>query len=100
MYSVNRDVLAFKDTDSLIRHLNTSGRVDLILSETRLPGTNGLDLLAYIKKHMPETHFIALSAVPEDETKAEELGADAFLAKPFVLKDLFDIVEQFVVNPN
>jgi CheY-like chemotaxis protein len=39
-----------------------------------------------------------MSANPEDEAAAEEAGVDAFLAKPFALQDLFEIVKKFVVG--
>jgi CheY-like chemotaxis protein len=39
-----------------------------------------------------------MSASPPDEKTSMELGADAFLAKPFTLQDLFDLVKQFVVG--
>jgi len=41
---------------------------------------------------------VVMSANPADELPAMELGAHAFLAKPFVLQDLFDIVQRCVVE--
>ena len=58
------------------------------------------EVLQHIKKKMPATRFIALSADPGDEACVEALGADAFPAKPFLLSDLFNIVQRFVVDDN
>ena len=32
-----------------------------------------------------------------NETVAKEMGADAFLAKPFYIDELFELVQQYVV---
>jgi DNA-binding response OmpR family regulator len=98
MYSVNREVLSFEDAEGLRAYLQAGGNVHLILSEIQLPGESGLKLLQHIKKHFSQVIFIAISANPADEIPAAELDADAYLAKPFVLKDLFDIVQKFIVE--
>ena len=98
MYSVNREVLSFEDSAGLKAYLQAKGGVHLILSEIHLPNESGFKLLQYIKKELPTVKFIAMSANPADETSASELDADAFLAKPFALQDLFSIVQKFVVE--
>jgi two-component system, NtrC family, nitrogen regulation response regulator GlnG len=98
MYSVNRDILVFEDAESLIDALGPGCTIHLVLSEIHLPGRSGLELLQYLKAIQPGICFIAVSADPADESPATELGADAFLAKPFDLKDLFGIVQRFVVE--
>ena len=98
MYSVNREVLSFEDGDGLKAYLRAGGDIHLILSEIHLPGDSGFKLLQYIKKDFPRVIFIVMSANPADETPASELDADAFLAKPFALQDLFSIVQKFVVD--
>ena len=98
MYSVNREIMAFEHGDGLKAYLKAGGTVHLLLSEIHLPGKSGLDLLQFVKRGYPDIKFIAMSANPADETASAELGADAFLAKPFALQDLFDIVERFIVG--
>jgi DNA-binding NtrC family response regulator len=98
MYSVNREVLSFEHSDGLKAYLKAGGTIHLLLSEIHLPGKSGLDLLQFIKRGYPHIKFVAMSANPADETASAELGADAFLAKPFALQDLFDIVERFIVG--
>jgi DNA-binding response OmpR family regulator len=98
MYSVNREVLAFEDAAGLRAYLMAGGNVNLIVSEMQLPGESGFKLLQHVKQDFPQVIFIAVSENPDDETEAAELAADAYLAKPFVLTDLFDIVQKFVVE--
>lgn len=98
MYSVNREVMAFEDGEGLWAYLQAGGNIDLVLAEIQLPGISGLNLLQSVKKAFPGIVFAMMSANPADETPASELGADAFLGKPFALQDLFDIVQRFVVG--
>jgi len=39
-----------------------------------------------------------MSSNPADEETARALKADAFLAKPFSVNDLFNIVQTFVIE--
>lgn len=98
MYSVNREVLAFEDGDGLKAYLKAGGKIHIVLSEVHLSDHSGFELLQFIKKKYPKIVFVVMSANPGDETQAATLGADAFLAKPFALQDLFDIVDNFVVG--
>jgi DNA-binding NtrC family response regulator len=97
-YSVNREVMAFESSEAFKAYMQAGGLIDLVLAEVQLPGESGLDLLKFIKEEHPHIKFITMSATPADETAAGEFGADAFMAKPIALQDLFDIVKQFVVG--
>jgi DNA-binding response OmpR family regulator len=98
MYSVNREVLVFENAEALMDFMNAGNTIHLVLSEIHLHGRSGFELLRFLKQKQAGTYFIAISTDPVDEISATELGADAFLAKPFALTDLFDIVQRFVVE--
>ncbi len=101
MYSVNRDILVFENAADIEAYLQSGKTVHLILTEVHLPEKSGFALLGHIKRTYPEIYLIAMSANPADEIAATELGADVFMARPFALQDLFDIVQRFVVEtPN
>jgi len=97
-YSVNREVKAFENSEAFKAYIEAGGVVDLVLSDVQLPGESGFDLLRFLKEEHPKIRFITMSASQQDEKTSSELGADAFLSKPFALQDLFDIVKQFVVG--
>ncbi|RJQ73021.1 MAG: response regulator [Desulfobacteraceae bacterium] len=98
MYSVNREILVFENAETIMEAVSAGKTIHLVLSEIHLPGRSGFELLRSLKEENPGIYLIAMSANPGDETPATELGADAFLAKPFALKDLFGIVQHFVVE--
>jgi CheY-like chemotaxis protein len=62
---------------------------DLILTDLKMPNMSGFELLSVVRRRFPQIPTIAISG--EFEPVAEELGvlADAFLAKPHALKELF-----------
>jgi DNA-binding NtrC family response regulator len=62
-------------------------KFDLVLSDVRMPGLDGLSLLRIIKEQSPETPVILLTAFGsvENAVEAMKAGATDYLAKP--LKD-------------
>ncbi len=51
-----------------------------------------------IKSGFPEKTCIIMSHQYQNEKIAKELGADAFLAKPFYIDELFELVQRYVVG--
>ena len=60
-------------------------RLDLVVSDLRLPGVDGLAVARHARAHVPFIPVILISAEDSDRAKAEarELGVSAFLTKPF-----------------
>jgi len=97
-YSVNRDILTFDNGFSAWVYINKPEPSDLIISDANIPEIDGIKLLSKIKKSYPKKKYILMSGNPEHEKIANQLGADAFLAKPFTVYDIFDIVQKFIVE--
>ena len=78
---------AFSGTEALLLLKNET--FDLILLDLMLPGLTGEALLTQIKKKSG-TPVIILSAKDTVDTRVEvlELGADDYICKPFVLKEV------------
>jgi len=70
----------------------TTYKPDLIISDLMMPGVNGLEMIARIRKDsaLQGTPIILLTAKVDDETRLEgvEQGADAYLSKPFNDREL------------
>jgi CheY-like chemotaxis protein len=98
MYCVNRDVLSFDNGLAAWRYIEGNESPDMIISEIDVPGLNGFELMAKFKEKSPGKICLLMSDNPANEQLAKNSGADAFLAKPVSVNDLFDVVQTFVVR--
>ncbi|MGA8180080.1 MAG: response regulator [Desulfobacterales bacterium] len=96
MYCVNRDVLSFDNGMAAWRYVQNTDSPDIIISEVAVSGLNGFEFLAKFKANHPTKKCLLMSSNPEDEQIARDSGADAFLAKPISVNDLFEVIETFV----
>ena len=71
---------------------------DMILIDIRMPDMNGLDATRIIKEVNHNVPVVALSAYAFDENirEAKAAGCDEFMAKPFRVEDLIDMVEKYI----
>ena len=99
-YSVNREVKSFDNGSDAWDYINNPQSADIIVSDVDMPEMDGLELLKRVKKEYPEKKCIIMSGIPTNENDARQFGADAFIAKPFGINDLFEIVQTFVVEVN
>ena len=74
--------------------------IDLVISDLRMPGMNGLDLLEAAHQISPNTRSILMTAFGtlEVEQRARYL-ANAYLPKPFTLQDFLRTVEEALAAP-
>ena len=78
--------------------LGTTQRFNLILLDVDLPGINGFDICRELKQrwicHNTPIIFLSGNALEERRALALELGAADFIAKPFIVDDFLERVEQ------
>ena len=81
--------------------LARTGRFDLILLDIMLPGKNGLDLLASLRKDDGETPVILLTAKGEvpDRVAGLDAGATDYIPKPFAFEELVARIRAHLRNP-
>ena len=95
------DGLHLRDYIDYLRGTITNGRffdVDVIISDIRMPGASGLDVLAELRKYDSRTPVILITAFGDERTHAEahRLGAVAVFDKPFDVDGLRAFVRQLV----
>ena len=76
--------------------MNEDEHPDLILMDIRMPEMNGLDATRIIKEVSGDTPVVALSAYAFEENirEARAAGCDDFLAKPFKVENLIEMVRK------
>lgn len=78
----------------------TDNRVDLVLTDYKLPDGNGLEIITELKKLNPEVAFVVMTAFGDVETavKCLKSGAGDFLAKPVDMNELERIIFKLLQN--
>jgi len=73
---------------------------DVVISDIKMEGIKGLELLERIKEHSPFTPVILMTAFGtiESAIKAMKLGAFDYLTKPFELDEFLIVLEKALEN--
>jgi DNA-binding NtrC family response regulator len=99
-YGINHKVMTYESGFQAWEFIHTHPhQVDIVIADANIPDMNGLELLERVKKHHPQKKFILLAGDPRIEGEAKQLGADAFISKPFAAGVLFAVVEKFGSKP-
>lgn len=79
--------------------LNSSA-VDLVVTDIKMPGITGVDLLKYIKENQQSTPVLITTGFPTLDTAIEalKLGAFDYLTKPFHLEEIGEKVRRAIVS--
>ncbi len=86
------------DAPSALKVLEKSTGIDLVVSDLRMPGMSGLDLLKKIKEESLDSDFLIMTGFGSIETAVESirLGAADYLPKPFNISHLLLKVEKIL----
>lgn len=73
-----------------------SSKVDLLITDLRMPGLSGLELIRRVRESSPETRTILITAYGSDRVKAEarRLEVYRYIAKPFNVRDFTGVVDE------
>jgi two-component system response regulator ResD len=79
----------------------TDHSFDLVITDYLMPGMNGDQLVARIRKLLPAQSIILATAFPEEfQTLGDPAGkVDALLIKPFTLTELHAAIQQVLTRP-
>lgn len=74
--------------------------IDLVISDIKMPGMSGVDLLKVIKLERPEIQVLMTTGFPTLDTAIEalKLGAVDYLTKPFHLEEIGEKVKRAFFN--
>ena len=73
-------------------------RVDLVITDLRLPDGNGSDLITHVKNAMPETEVILMTGHGSLDITIDAIkrGAYYYVEKPFALDRLYTLVDRAI----
>lgn len=88
------------DAQTGLQHVRNG--VDLVITDQRLPGMTGLELIQEIRRLDPQIPFFVMTGYPDIPTvqEARVLGVVAFLKKPLDLKGLGHRVDELLGKPD
>jgi CheY-like chemotaxis protein len=69
-------------------------KIDLVITDIRMPDINGLDLMVKIKKEYPQTKVIIMTAYGSSDVQKEanQRGSLYYVEKPFEISDIRKII--------
>lgn len=93
--SANISNSSFAAAESLWQALENS-KPQIIISDIRMPGTDGLSLLGRLQQHYPDIPVIIITAHSDLDSavNAYKAGAFEYLAKPFDIDELTTLTER------
>ncbi|RMF16040.1 MAG: sigma-54-dependent Fis family transcriptional regulator [Candidatus Dadabacteria bacterium] len=70
--------------------------IDVVLTDLRLPGVSGIDLLRLLRQADPDIQVILMTAFGEADTAVEamKLGAYDYVQKPFNIEEVVVLIER------
>ncbi len=94
-YEVNVAADGTSALDCIAEH-----QFDLVISDIRMPGMTGLDLLAKVKDSKPDVAFIMITAFasPDDAVTAMKNGAFDYITKPFNVDEIKGIISSVLTR--
>jgi len=75
---------------------SSRNKVDLLVSDYRLPGMSGIELMRKVRSHHAGVKIILVTGQTDPKVRKEvaDAGADAFFIKPVPMADFLDAVER------
>jgi len=96
-YSDKFNVLIAFNGKEAVKILNST-KIDLVVTDLKMPEMDGFQLLAYLTRHFPDIPIIVITAfgTPDMEAKLLTMGATQYLEKPLDLDVLADNILQHI----
>ena len=77
---------------------------NLVLLDVMMPDVDGITLLRWLREHSDKDdlpiHIVSAKSMPSDQENAMQAGANGFLAKPFTLEELREVLVEYIPDSN
>ncbi|HET20106.1 MAG TPA: sigma-54-dependent Fis family transcriptional regulator [Chromatiales bacterium] len=86
----------FRDPRQALERLGQEPAPALVISDLKMPGMNGIELLQALRERKARLPFILITgySTMDDAIEALRLGATDFIKKPFEMDELLDLVRE------
>jgi DNA-binding NtrC family response regulator len=73
---------------------------DVLVTDLKMQKPDGLEVMEFVRRHSPSTRVIIITGFATVETATETMksGAADFIAKPFRIRDLCDLIVNLTGN--
>jgi two-component system nitrogen regulation response regulator GlnG len=97
--AVDITVRAFESADLVLQELKQS-TPNVLVSDIRMPGVDGLQMLAEVKQHYPDLPVIIMTAYSDLDSAVSvyEGGAFEYLPKPFDVDEAVELVQRAILH--
>ncbi len=95
LMDLDHRVIARSDVDAALTLLQSNTPVDLVITDYRMPGKTGLDLILALRQFRPNLPVVMITAYGSIETYLHSisLGAFEYVNKPIKKKEFEQIVQ-------
>ena len=82
--------------EEALRQLEAGGWYDLVITDLRLPGLGGLDLIRHLRRVSPGTRAILITAFGGERIadEARRLRVYRYITKPFSMEDFLQVARK------
>jgi DNA-binding NtrC family response regulator len=91
-------VHGFTDPVNALAHAKDCKECDTIVSDIRIPGMNGIQLVRAVKKLRPDMKVVLTTAFEIDKNEWQQVlpstEVDAFVTKPFRMLKLVEVIQR------
>ncbi len=89
---------SFADAGAVLARLDTGALPSVLLSDIRMPGVSGIELLAEVKRRLPALPVIVMTAYSDLDSAVAAFAGGAFeyLPKPFDVDQALDLIRRAI----
>lgn len=93
--------ISIADSGTRALEILKSKKVDLLLTDLRMPQMDGLTLISHVKQDYPEIPVMIMTAFPSVESAIAALRSRVvdYITKPFNIHELYKRVNTYVPEP-
>ncbi len=99
LQKANYDIVSFESAEGVLERLNVE-QPDAVISDIRMPGIDGLELLSNVHKSHPDVPVIIMTAHSDLDSAVTsyQSGAFEYLPKPFDLEDAVALTKRAIAH--